>query len=81
MGSLKGVPRGKYKSHIITHIGNVHCSQCGKTYKRRTSLLQHINSKHHNKKISCVICLKKYSAVSVLKRHLRKVCLNFLIYL
>lgn len=72
MGPIKGIPRGKY----IKPFGSrdtASCGICGKSYKRRQSVLLHIKSKHSNVKIDCSICDKDYSQISVYNRHLKKV--------
>lgn len=73
MGSTKGVRRGKYKSHILTTEGNVHCSKCPKNYKKKSSLIHHIKSVHLKQHLSCQKCVQKYTSVSTLNRHKRKV--------
>lgn len=73
MGSVKGVSRGKYKKNTLRVDGEVYCSQCNKKYKRRTSLLQHIRSRHLKLQINCGHCSKKFSSVSTQKRHQRTV--------
>lgn len=71
MGSIRGVPRGKYKKNTIRINGEVYCSNCNKKYKKRSSLLQHIKANHFNVRKICPICSKKFNYVSTLNRHHR----------
>lgn len=73
MGSVKGVRRGKYQSHILTVKGDVYCSECGMKYKKRSSLMQHFQAKHLKKRIICPQCSKKFTSISTMGRHMRRV--------
>lgn len=72
MGSKKGVPRGNYKLKSIK-TKKISCENCGKVYKRKPALLQHMLSKHLNYRVNCPVCVKKFISVSICNRHLRKV--------
>lgn len=72
MGSKKGVPRGKYKNKLVKSE-NVSCESCGKKYKRKPALLQHILSKHLGFCTVCPVCGNSFSSVSTCHRHLRDV--------
>lgn len=73
MGSIKGIRRGNYKSHRLQPNGYVNCARCNKSYKRRSSLLQHIRAKHLGITKVCGFCRKKYSSSSTLNRHQKDV--------
>lgn len=73
MGSIKGIPRGKYKTYNFHPGGNYHCSECGNGYKRKTILLYHIRKKHLLHRVSCPKCKRKYSSMSDCKRHIRNI--------
>lgn len=63
MGSIKGVPRGKYLKNNMTSK-TVHCSKCGKSYKRKALLDHHIMIKHLNYHVNCPLCSNKFTSVS-----------------
>lgn len=70
MGPKPGVPRGTYKSHKLTikHEFMV-CDDCGIGYKKRSSLIQHFNTRHLKKNVRCPQCKKMFSQLSAMKRH------------
>lgn len=70
MGSIKGVPRGKYSKNIVTPK-RVFCWKCGRSYTRKPVLEQHIMVKHFNYRIKCPICGSKFTSGSVCNRHLK----------
>lgn len=72
MGSIKGVKRGKYKIVNSSQNGFA-CVRCNNKYKRRNSLLKHIESKHLQITTKCPICSKKFTSKSVQTRHLKNV--------
>lgn len=73
MGSIKGVPRGKYSIRIIQPGGRVYCYYCNKNFKRKLHLTEHIRITHLNHRVICHVCGKKYISTSTRNRHLRKV--------
>ncbi|XP_059614041.1 zinc finger protein 234-like isoform X1 [Phlebotomus argentipes] len=52
------------------------CETCGKSYCKKFSLNEHINSKHKGIKLICDLCGKSYGTKSRLKIHFQKVHLN-----
>lgn len=69
MGSIKGVLRGKYKRKLSQPDGNVYCYYCNKSYKKKSSLLQHIRAHHLRIERICLKCSRSYNSVSSLNRH------------
>lgn len=70
MGSIRGVPRGKYAKKIAIPI-RVYCWKCNKSYKRKSVLELHIMTKHLKYRVRCPFCGKELSSASVCRRHLR----------
>lgn len=70
MGSIKGVLRGHYSTKCI-RPNQVICEQCEKRYRRVQSLIQHIQTRHLNHSVVCLVCNKQFISVSVCNRHLR----------
>lgn len=73
MGSIKGVPRGKYSTRTMQITGRVHCWKCHKSFKRRPILAHHIRSKHLKHAFSCPICSKQFISKSNCRRHMKNV--------
>lgn len=75
MGSIKGLPRGKYKAKKdkANTTDRVSCSNCSKCFKRRVILEHHIKTKHLNYRALCPMCNQKFVSKSVCVRHLKVV--------
>lgn len=71
MGSIKGVPRGKYKTKQKDRPIKVFCTHCDKSFNRQVALNHHVKTKHLNFKAFCPLCPRKFVSKSVCVRHLR----------
>ena len=47
------------------------CDKCGKTFKDKTAMKEHIMSSHSTKKFECSICRKGITTVNGLKKHVK----------
>ena len=47
------------------------CDKCGKTFKDKTAMKEHIMSSHSTKKFECSICGKGITTVNGLKKHVK----------
>lgn len=72
VGSIKGRPRGKYKTKRMK-FSNVFCSTCNKKFNRLPILEHHIKSVHLNYRANCPICKKGFISKSICHRHMNKV--------
>lgn len=72
MGSVKGQPRGKYKSRKIKPSNVVFCATCDKSFKRLPILEHHIKSVHLNYRSVCPMCQKKFISNSICYRHIKE---------
>lgn len=58
---------------LLQNCEEICCEICGKIFKERSNMLQHVRNVHENPKShSCNICGNKYSHKSSLTKHLRK---------
>jgi hypothetical protein len=64
------------RQHKLGHIKSYKCEKCPKAYHSRTILLQHIQTKHENLRLSCQDCDKNFQSLSGLYRHKKTVHLK-----
>ena len=67
--------RNFFNNHLKTH-GNkeYNCSQCGKSFSKRTTLQYHLISAHDSSasSIECDCCARKFKRKDELKKHLKE---------
>ena len=74
--ALRDFSRKTYlKSHRISHDSytSTKCNQCGKNYKAKRSLKEHIQKIHWEKQLKCDECEKMFSTTRCLNHHKRQV--------
>lgn len=76
--SIQSAPRGPLPK-IIT--GSFECDYCGKTYKSRHLIYQHMEIHRKSDDLECQVCKKKSKNRSVLRTHLRTHFENFICHL
>ncbi len=61
------------RRHKLSHSGETfHCSECDFEANEKRKLVQHVQQKHTNPSIKCVVCPKRFNSYKQCQRHMSK---------